>query len=521
MSAAHQSADRYAAAGASPGGAMAVPGPRPRRSPRPVTMAAGVFTLVAATATLAPLPGPMSPNRVLAQGRGEQAASDKQRELEARKGALEQTRQRARSLEADIATLRQEREQLNRRLVETAALIQKSEGQLTGIEARLGELEAQDKIVRGSLAQRHDQIARLLAAMQRMGRNPPPVIITKREDALEMVRSAMLLARAFPGLRQQAEELASRLSEVVRVLTDIKSERDKLQSETQRLNEARVQLAALMDTKRQSVAERQKELDDVRRTATEISQGVSDLSQLIAKLDKVVAEKTDLGRYEQQQAADTAATAATDAAAAAAATVADAQPKATAAPDANSAAATSPAATTGTKLAAALPPPRPAVELAPVGRLDANPGRLAPAVPFQLAKAQLPQPAQGRRVIGYGERTQYGGQSKGIVIETRNSAQITSPCDGWIVYAGPFRSYGQLLIINAGNGYHVLLAGMSQIDVQLGQFVLASEPVGTMGAAPKSATQDNAPVLYVEFRKEGRPIDPEPWWAAGGRRVQG
>ena len=99
----------------------------------------------------------------------------------------------------------------------------------------------------------------------------------------------------------------------------------------------------------------------------------------------------------------------------------------------------------------------------------------------------------------------------------------SSPSDGWIVYAGGFRSYGQLLIINAGGGYHILLAGLSQIDAQLGQFVLAGEPVGVMSAAAKSSThtQDNAPVLYIEFRKDQRPVDPDPWWLDGSRKVQG
>ena len=92
--------------------------------------------------------------------------------------------------------------------------------------------------------------------------------------------------------------------------------------------------------------------------------------------------------------------------------------------------------------------------------------------------------------------------------------------------AGEFRSYGQLLIINAGKGYHLLLAGLSQIDVQLGQFVLAGEPVGVMpnsGAAakaPDGRAQDNAPMLYIEFRKDQKPVDPEPWWATAARKVR-
>jgi septal ring factor EnvC (AmiA/AmiB activator) len=163
------------------------------------------------------------------------------------------------------------------------------------------------------------------------------------------------------------------------------------------------------------------------------------------------------------------------------------------------------------------------VELSPSATLG-SPGRIKPEIPFSQARGRLPMPAQGRQVLGFGEKTQYGGQSKGLVLETRTGAQVTSPCDGWIVYAGEFRSYGQLLIINAGGGYHVLLAGLSQIDVQPGQFVLGGEPVGTMSGwtqQAQSATANNAPVLYVEFRKDGTAIDPDPWWVQGHQKVQG
>src|SRR5207247_11168532 len=137
------------------------------------------------------------------------------------------------------------------------------------------------------------------------------------------------------------------------------------------------------------------------------------------------------------------------------------------------------------------------------------------------AKGLLPLPVQGKRVLTFGEKTQNGGQSKGVILETRHGGQVVSPSDGWIVYAGEFRSYGQLLIINAGGGYHILLAGLSQIDVQPGQFVLAAEPVGTMSGWPQQAqpaAMNNAPVLYIEFRKDGRPIDPDPWWVSGHQK---
>ena len=104
---------------------------------------------------------------------------------------------------------------------------------------------------------------------------------------------------------------------------------------------------------------------------------------------------------------------------------------------------------------------------------------------------------------------------------------MVSPADGRVVYAGPFRSYGQLLILDAGGDYHIVLAGMERIDVQLDQFVLTGEPVGVMGnqrlasatALDASVTQ---PVLYVEFRKGGTSIDPSSWWVASqDRKVSG
>lgn len=138
----------------------------------------------------------------------------------------------------------------------------------------------------------------------------------------------------------------------------------------------------------------------------------------------------------------------------------------------------------------------------------------------------LPLPAGGAVLKAFGTDDGYGGQEKGMSLTTRVEAQVASPSDGWVVYAGPFRSYGQLLIINAGGGYHILLAGMDKITVELGQFVLSGEPVAVMGRGPQlvsSASLGTAqPILYVEFRKDGNSIDPTPWWATSeSEKVRG
>lgn len=489
---------------------------------------AAVALVVAAT----PLP------QALAQDAGAKR-NEATRQLESRKERLGEAERRAQGIQSELQMSRQEQAAINEKLIETGRLVQQTEGRMSQLEARLAQLESHEKAIRERLSRRHGELAKLFAAMQRMGRNPPPVIVTRREDALEMVRSAMLLARAFPQLKGQAEELSTQLEELVRVTTAIRTDSDRLKQESERLNEARRELALRMEAKRQSVVERQRELEEVRRAAAEISRGVTELSDLIGKLDKVekaVAEHTTLGAYEREQQAVAASSPPASAPVAEPPsrppqTAQTPGPQPAAPPQAKAAEPLRPSVADGAgdaapgspKSAAAGPRPTgPLVALEPKGSNVMNHGRMSPAVPFQQAKGHLPLPAQGRKLIAFGERTQFGATSKGVVIETRQGATITSPCDGWVVYAGEFRSYGQVLIINAGNGYHVLMANLSRIDVEVGRFVLAAEPVGTMSANLKGKGQDSAPVLYVEFRnKEGQPIDPDPWWVDGSQKVQG
>jgi murein hydrolase activator len=155
-----------------------------------------------------------------------------------------------------------------------------------------------------------------------------------------------------------------------------------------------------------------------------------------------------------------------------------------------------------------------------------NSSRASPAIAFASAKGLFKFPVNGPKIRDFGGSDGAGGIEKGISLASRPGAQVTTPCDGWVVYAGPFRSYGQLLILNAGGGYHVLIAGMERISVNIGQFVLTGEPVAIMGSTSQVAsilaTNASQPVLYVEFRKDGTPIDPGPWWAASeGEKVRG
>jgi septal ring factor EnvC (AmiA/AmiB activator) len=144
--------------------------------------------------------------------------------------------------------------------------------------------------------------------------------------------------------------------------------------------------------------------------------------------------------------------------------------------------------------------------------------RLKPEIAFADAKGRVPLPAAGAVLKTFGSPDDFGGIERGVSLATPAAATVSAPVDGAVLFAGVYRSYGQLLIIDAGGGYYVLLAGMDRINVQSGEFVLSGEPVGVMGdgstrMATAAAVGAARPVLYIELRKDGTAIDPGPWWA--------
>lgn len=152
-----------------------------------------------------------------------------------------------------------------------------------------------------------------------------------------------------------------------------------------------------------------------------------------------------------------------------------------------------------------------------LGRLEDDAGPIPPpgARSFEEARGRLPLPAQGRVTRSWGEPDAQGLPARGLSLAVVPDAQIVAPFDGRIVFAGPFRSYGQLLIIAHGGGYHSLIAGLSRIDGFVGQWLLAGEPVGRAGEpAGRAGDDDGDSAIYVELRLHGEPINPLPWLAA-------
>jgi septal ring factor EnvC (AmiA/AmiB activator) len=397
---------------------------------------------------------------------------ERDRELEAVRQAQKQAAETRARLQAEIEAIGADRRKLNQALIDTAARLQKVEAQIADTEARLKPLDQNEQAIRRSLNERQTMIAEVLAALQRIGRHPPPAIMIRPDDALESVRTAILLGAVLPQMRSGAEALAADLSSLLRVRGEIAAEKARLVRDNAALAEERQRVAALIEERQRQQAETEKALEAEQRRALELARQVDNLKDLIGKVEQELDSATRAARNAERS---------------------------TAARDGEN-----------RKNLAAL----------------SDPGRLAPAVAFAEARGHLRLPVNGARIRRFGAPDGLGGTEKGITIAARPGAQVIAPCDGWVVYAAPFRNYGQVLILNAGDGYHVVLAGMEQISVNVGQFVLTGEPVAIMGSGSQTpatlASSSHQPALYVEFRKDGTPVDPAPWWAASeGEKVRG
>jgi murein hydrolase activator len=378
--------------------------------------------------------------------------------------------------ESEIAAIGTDRAKLDAALLDAGRQAQATEDRLSRLEERLKAMTESETAIRRSLQARRSIVAEILAALQRMGRKPPPAVLVSPEDVLAAIRTSMLLGAVVPELRGEVDTLAADLAEMIRLRGLIAQDKEGLTTDLAGWAREQQRLQALVAARRARQAEIESGLSAERRRAAELGAQAKNLKDLMDR---------------------------TEAAAAAARKSAE-----------------------ETKAAAERELRATQERFAAAGFRD--PARLAPKVHFADLRGDVPRPVSGRLARGFNQPDGNGGTTRGVSLATRPKASVSSPADGWVQFAGPFRSYGQLLIINAGDGYYLLLAGMEQISVEVGQFVLAGEPVGSMGeksAGPPGS--DGDPTLYVEFKKDGGSIDPEPWWAKSpndkvlGEKVRG
>lgn len=395
------------------------------------------------------------------------------KELEALGKTMKLSSDKVTSIEQGIAQTNKDSADIRQALIESATRRKDLERKIQDSEKKIAGLGVQEDRIRGSLRSRRGVLAEVLGALERMGRNPPPALLVKPEDALASVRSAILLGAVVPGMRAEAERLVGDL----KTLSDTRSA-----AATERQSVTDTLTASLEEDKRMDLllAENEKlnsrntaELDAERQRSTELASRATSLEGLIGSLEDEIAsvrEAMDKARAEEERQKQLSET-----------------------------------------------EREKARQLAENGVPDKN--RIAPAYAFSSLRNKLDFPVAGDVVRWFGDPDGTGHAARGITIASNAGAIVTAPADGLVVFAGTFRSYGQTIILNAGDGYYVVLTGMEQVNVRQGRFVFGGEPIAVMGdkrvaSATALALETDRPTLYIEFRNDGTPVDSKPWWTA-------
>jgi septal ring factor EnvC (AmiA/AmiB activator) len=312
------------------------------------------------------------------------------------------------------------------------------------------------------------QLIQLLAALERIAIQPPEALIAMPEAPSDTIRSALLIRAAVPAIEDRSRTLQAELDELAELRADIATRRRQLASALDSLRHERERLDRMAEQKSKVAAATEEQKTALAKRNARLASEAKDIRELLEKLESV-------------------------------------RPK--------------------------IPPPKPAPPTEKADRGESHPRpappssspsspapeaqvALRPPVESSAGRAMLP--VRGQIIRTFGQEGPAGGLEKGITIETRPDAQVVAPFDGQVAFAGPFRGYGQILIIEQTDGYHTILVGLSRIDGVVGQSVVAGEPVGLMGN-PESGR----PALYVELRRNGRPVNPVSVLTARNDKVGG
>lgn len=394
-------------------------------------------------------------------------------ELEALSKTINLSSDRVAALQKSIADLDKSSTNIRQALIDSAARRKTLEKQILESEKKLADLGIKEDAIRRSLHERRGLLAEVLAALQRMGRNPPPALLVTPDDALASVRSAILLGAVVPGMRKETDKLAADLANLAALQAASVVEKANLTATMTNGIEEERRMDLLLAENDKLSRSNAADLEAEKNRSEELAGKATTLEGLVASMESEIAsvrEAAEAARREEENRKLL-----TDEQRAQARALADS------------------------------------------GVPDKN--RIAPAYPFGELKAKLELPVAGDILRQFGDADGTGHEAMGTTLATNPDTVVTAPADGLVVFAGAFRSYGQMIILDAGDGYHLVLSGMDIISTRQGKFVFAGEPLAVMGAkrvasATALALETNRPTLYIEFRKDGKPVDSRPWWSA-------
>ncbi len=371
-------------------------------------------------------------------------------ELKAVEEQLKERAQEEKRLRDEAAAKQREVSALRNSLIETANSIQESERKVADLEDSIDELEAEKVEAEAALKKESENLSDVLAALQSLEMSRPPALLVTPEDANKAARAAMLLSDAAPEVEARAARLRAAIERLAALAEDLDRDRASFARESGALAARRDVLAELLTKKEQEHNVAEALAASAQRETARIAAQASSLRELIDRLSRLAHSIT---------------------------------PR--------------------------LKPPAPKEAPAPVSATpnlpsikQVEPQPVITAKAFGDARGALRSPVAGRLMGDFGKPRPEGGNFEGLRFSVRDQAIVTSPFEGRVKFAQSWPGVGNLILLDVGDGYHILFLGVGRFLVEENQRITAGEPVAEMSSGG---------VLDFEIRKNGEPVNPALW----------
>ena len=355
-----------------------------------------------------------------------------------REGAA--ARARAESLEAEAAKAGQQADRTAREAAAAAARIQEAQAAIAAREADIRLIDQSREELRARLAQRQLPVVRLTGALQRLSRRPLTLSLLRPGSLQDTVHMRAMLDTMLPEVQRRTAALRGEIDKGKALRDQALAAVQTLKTEQTELGRRRQSLATLETRQRLDLRQTSGTADREAERALALAEAARDLDGLTDQLGEAGELREELAKL-------------------------------------------------------AGPVIRPAnPQAAQVAVIDPSPSASAAAAPsFQM-------PVQGRLIAGFGASAPGVARSQGIALAARAGAQAVAPAPGRVAFAGPYRGYGSIIIIDHGNGWTSLVTGLAQVDTVVGRTVVAGSPLGLAGPG--------RPVVSLELRRDGKPVNP-------------
>jgi septal ring factor EnvC (AmiA/AmiB activator) len=355
-----------------------------------------------------------------------------------REGAA--ARARAEALEAEAAKAGQQADRTAREAAAAAARIQEAQAAIAAREADIRLIDQSREELRARLAQRQLPVVRLTGALQRLSRRPLTLSLLRPGSLQDTVHMRAMLDTMLPEVQRRTAALRGEIDKGKALRDQALAAVQTLKTEQTELGRRRQSLATLETRQRLDLRQTSGTADREAERALALAEAARDLNGLTEQLGQAGELREELAKL-------------------------------------------------------AGPVIRPAnPQAAQVAVIDPSPSASAAAAPaFQM-------PVQGRLIAGFGASAPGVARSQGIALAARAGAQAVAPAPGRVAFAGPYRGYGSIIIIDHGNGWTSLVTGLAQVDTVVGRNVVAGSPLGLAGPG--------RPVVSLELRRDGKPVNP-------------